>query len=90
MVGSTRGSVVPCKLSNVYQSQQVMQGTLVEANSRQAMAAELLQSPGLLEGEMRNQDNFRGLQTWDTDQEESSATSAEEHSLGKGTFVFFN
>ena len=51
-----------------------MQGTLVEANSRQAMGAELLQPPGLLEGEMRNQDNFRGLQTWDTDQEESSAT----------------
>ena len=67
-----------------------MQGTLVEANSRQAMGAELLQPPGLLEGEMRNQDNFRGLQTWATDQEESSATSAEERSLGKGLFVFSN
>ena len=55
-----------------------MQGTRVEANSRQAMAAELLLPPGLLEGEMRNQDNFRGLQTWGTDQEESSATNAEE------------
>ena len=67
-----------------------MRGTLVEANSRQAMAAELLQPPGLLEGEMRNQDNFRGLQTWATDQEKSSATSAEERSLGKGLFVFSN
>ena len=55
-----------------------MRGTLVEANSRQAMGAELLLPPGLLEGEMRNQDNFRGLQTWATGQEESSATSAEE------------
>ena len=55
-----------------------MRGTLVEANSRQAMVVELLQPPGLLEGEMRNQDNFRGLQTWATVQEESSATNAEE------------
>ena len=78
MDASTPESVVRCRLSNFYQSQQVMQGTLVEANSRQAMAAELLLPPGLLEGEMRNQDNFRGLQTWGTDQEESSATNAEE------------
>ena len=90
MVGSTRGSVVQCRLSSFSQSQQVTQGTLVEANSRQAMVAELLQPPGLLEGEMRNQDNFRGLQTWATDREESSATSAEERSLGKGLFVFSN
>ena len=90
MVGSTRESVVQCRLSNVFQSQQVTQGTLVEANSRQAMVAEVPGCGGLLEGETRNQDNFRGLQTWATDQEESSATSAEEHSLGKGTFVFFN